>query len=124
MKLPWNPNLRENEEEYAEWQDNWQSMEYRQIPDASLINPTRYFGSDFDELVAATISLAPEQYVTRLYFPVNECPLCSATTSIDDALPASLHAVFSRMSLGVCVWVHKDCLEHLPLLQELPPFPA
>jgi hypothetical protein len=125
MELPWNPDLRENEEEFAEWQRIWQSMEHRQVPDASVIDPIRYFSYDFGNLLSATISLAPTQYVAGLYFPVNECPLCSSAASIEYSLPASLNAGFEKIeALGVFVWVHRNCFEQLPLLQELPPFPA
>ncbi|MBK9152901.1 MAG: hypothetical protein IPM25_01500 [Chloracidobacterium sp.] len=125
MEFPWRPDLCENEEEFAEWQRIWQSMEHRQIPDASVIDPVRYFSYDFGNLVSATVSLAPVQYVKGLYFPVNECPLCYSDASNKDSLPASLNARFERIkALGVFVWVHRDCFEKLPLLQELPPFPA
>lgn len=123
--LPWSHDLREDPEQFAEWQSNWQSMEHRRIVDLTNVNKGALFGYDLGPIVSATISLVPEQYVSGVYFQNEICPLCLSSTISSKRSPANLQPRFENLEgLAACVWVHNDCFEDLPLENNLPGFPA
>ena len=81
--------------------------------------------ADAGSIVSATISLAPEKYVSGLYIKDDVCPLCLGSTDAANRMAASLHLTFEKLSnIGSCDWVHKQCFETLPLRNDLPGFPA
>jgi len=125
MPIPWKVDLMESPEEFSAWKRLWQSMPHRKVEDVAKIDVHRYLGYDFGKLISATISLAPEQFIEGIYFPVNECPICLLTTTPDDSIAASLNPTFEQtQGLGVFVWVHSECFETLTLSYEPTTFPA
>ena len=107
-----------------EWQRVWGSMQNRRIPDPTALDLplTEQFGN----VVTASISEAPMQYLDYLYFPSDVCPLCSESTSAGVRLPTSLSLTFDllKAKIGVCAWAHCHCFEKLELSDEPPPIPS
>ena len=107
----------------AEWDRDWAAVQHRDIPDTTNINVQRLLGrSDFGDLKSASINTVPEQYLERLYFPSEECPLCGQVALVTHRMPASLNLLFS-FPIGVHLWTHNSCFESLPLSSKPPPIP-
>ena len=60
-----------------EWNEAWSSMPHRRIlswaPDLK-----DWFGYDFGNVAAATISPIPVQYIDQMYFSPGLCPVCGS----------------------------------------------
>ncbi len=107
----------------TEWNRDWAAMQHRDIPDKTNINLKILLGGpDFGELKSASIATVPEQYLERLYFPSEECPLCGQVAQESSRMPASLNFLFSY-PIGVNIWIRKDCFASLPLSSKPPPIP-
>ncbi|MEQ1762843.1 MAG: hypothetical protein ABL984_06805 [Pyrinomonadaceae bacterium] len=125
---PWGKEQEEDPEKFdADWKRDWQSMPHRDVVDLTNLNKVKadLIGTDFGQIISATISLAPEKYISGLYIQDEICPLCLESTVSSERLAGSLSLTFEKIdNIGSCIWVHKQCFESLPLRDDLPRFPA
>lgn len=66
-----------------------------------------------------TLSEIPVEYIDRVSFESQKCPLCAKLTLHFPLLPP----IDKPVSLGSAAWVHDLCLEELSLLDEPAPVP-
>jgi hypothetical protein len=107
-----------------EWDRSWRAMPHRRLSSP----PKTGLGGDalgcFGDPVSFTISQDPPQFSDRAGRDLECCPICGERTTGKDRLPASLHPRWaSGLSVGLGVWVHRNCFESCPDTGELAPIP-
>ena len=114
-----------DEQDRTEWDHVWSSMEVRNVERASELDVRALYQYDFGRPLSAVVSKMPEQYIGSMYFPTQDCPLCTKPASDSESIYAAhLSIEFVRIKgLGVSVWVHRECFDRLPASDEPTPVP-
>jgi hypothetical protein len=113
------------DDDRTEWDRIWSSMEARRIDRMSEAYVRTMYKHDFGPPISAVVARVPDRYIEKMYFAVQNCPVCTAP-AID---PATIYAVnlsieFERVKgIGAAVWAHRDCFDSLPLSKEPTPVP-
>lgn len=100
-------------------------MPVRDVPNPEQVDISSIFRLDAGRVQSMTVSLVPTEYVERLYFSSDVCPLCEQRTESDpNRIPASINPKFEK-NIGVTasVWLHHQCYEVLPSSDQHPPIP-
>ena len=120
-----NENTTAEEQDRAEWDRLWSSMETREVERATELDLETLFQMDFGPPLSAVASKVPEQYIEKMYYPTRFCPLCTQPASnFESIYAASLSIEFERIkNLGVSVWIHRECFDSLPLSDKPSPVP-
>ena len=109
----------------TEWDRVWSEMEARNVKKVFNLDAGAFFQYDFGRPLSAIVSKIPIQYIERMYFPTQTCPLCmKPANDLQDRYAANLSIEFERINgLGVSVWVHSKCYDELPLSDKPSPVP-
>ncbi len=115
-----------------DWELRWSSMPNYLVERWRHNFLTLVFDEDMvsADIHRVTLSEIPVEYIDRVSFASQKCPLCAKLTRPDKRTAAKLTLHFPSLppinkpvSLGSAAWVHDLCLEKLSLLDEPAPVP-
>jgi hypothetical protein len=111
-----------------EWNQAWcrQPHRYLNLPlKIELMHEFGIDGSPFGNIVSATISETPSEYIDYVFRYCDECPICGETTLNVPRLAAQIHPKFENGSDSIllAVWVHPYCFESCPKTEKSAPIP-
>ena len=106
------------------WDRAWASMPHRRM-ETWASDLTDWWGlNDFGELIRATISQTPEEYIAQMYTPTDRCPVCGIRPEVAKRISVSVNGTFAGgLKLGLTSWAHVECFENCPLIDGPSPIP-
>lgn len=110
----------------SEWDRAWRAMPHYRLTSPPQAGVDRNLLAHFGKtgLVSVTISLDPPQFSDGVWRESETCPVCGRSTTDTERLPVCVNLKWSRGGcIGTGVWVHRICLESLPVADGPAPIP-
>lgn len=109
----------------TEWDQAWAGAPHRRLNELTKFDWSGLTDFDLGGIVDATFVEVPNQYLGRGFIATEVCPFCGEQVrDTNGRVEVALSPIFERPpNLGFGGWMHRDCIDQCPRIDEPNPIP-